>query len=146
MKGYFESQITSGDVKKLICPHNKCESEALQAQVLNLVGLEMFNRYDNLLLKDSLNNMLDIVYCPRVTCQSPVIPEETLAQCNAPNCNYAFCALCRQGYHGIEPCKITNSELKQICVDYTSGDSAIKAQLIKKYGEKKNQDCFGRIL
>lgn len=33
MKGYFESQITSGDYNKLNCPYSKCESQALQTQV-----------------------------------------------------------------------------------------------------------------
>lgn len=33
MRGYFESQIKSGDIKKLICPDVKCDTEALQAQV-----------------------------------------------------------------------------------------------------------------
>jgi E3 ubiquitin-protein ligase RNF14 len=33
MRGYFESQINSGDVKKLTCPYEKCESQALQNQV-----------------------------------------------------------------------------------------------------------------
>lgn len=33
MKGYFESQITSGNIKSLICPNDKCTSEASQAQV-----------------------------------------------------------------------------------------------------------------
>ncbi len=35
-----------------------------------------------------------------------IFKEETLAQCT--NCKYVFCALCTQGYHGIEPCKISN--------------------------------------
>lgn len=137
MKGYFESQITSGEYNNLNCPYSNCETQALQTQVLNLVGVEMFNKYDGLLLKDSLNNMQDIVYCPRAKCQSPVIPEQTLAQCNAPGCNYVFCALCRQGYHGIEPCKISNNELKQLCEEYKSGNSELRQELSKRYGEKR---------
>ena len=43
-------------------------------KVLNLVGEQVFNRYDNLLLKDSLNSMTDIIYCPRADCQCAVIP------------------------------------------------------------------------
>jgi hypothetical protein len=38
-----------------------------------------------------------------------IFKDETLAQCQV--CNFAFCALCRQGYHGIEPCKITSGIL-----------------------------------
>ena len=74
MKVYFKTQIADGNVKSLTCPQNKCVEQALPAQVLNLVGLELFNRYDSLLLKDSLNSMSDIVYCPRVECQCAVIP------------------------------------------------------------------------
>ena len=74
MKTYFETQIASGNHKNLTCPHDKCESQATPAQVLQLVGNELFQRYDTLLLKDSLNGMLDIVYCPRASCQCPVIP------------------------------------------------------------------------
>ena len=94
----------------LTCPYDKCESQAQPSQVLALVGLEIFNRYDTLLLKDSLNSMEDIIYCPRAQCQCPVIPDESLAHCNA--CEYVFCSLCRQGYHGIEPCKINNCNFK----------------------------------
>lgn len=74
MKGYFETLISDGNVKKLSCPQEKCESQAIPAQVLNLVGVELFNRYDSLLLKDALNDMIDIVYCPRAKCQCAVIP------------------------------------------------------------------------
>lgn len=34
MKGYFESQISSGNIKSLTCPQDKCDSHALQTQVI----------------------------------------------------------------------------------------------------------------
>ena len=42
MKGYFESQIKSGDVNALNCPHEKCEEKAIPSQVrrLHLSDLE----------------------------------------------------------------------------------------------------------
>jgi E3 ubiquitin-protein ligase RNF14 len=43
MKGYFESQIQSGDVNKLICPYEKCESQALQAQVTQVKVSKLYN-------------------------------------------------------------------------------------------------------
>ncbi len=33
MKQYFETRIADGDVKKLICPADKCETHALPSQV-----------------------------------------------------------------------------------------------------------------
>ncbi len=34
--------------------------------------------------------------------------EENMARC--PSCQYVFCTMCRQGFHGIEPCKLANCE------------------------------------
>ncbi len=92
MKGYFENKIKDCDVH-LLCPENKCESQANQSQVIFLlilmilslnyfyifkiirvVGIELFNKHDSILLRNSLNNMHDIVYCPRSYCQCAVIP------------------------------------------------------------------------
>ncbi|CAF0833456.1 unnamed protein product [Brachionus calyciflorus] len=136
MRGYFESLIFDGNVKKLNCPQEKCESQALPSQVLSLVGEEIFKRYDSLLLKDALNNMLDIVYCPRANCQCAVIPEDTTL-CRCPDCKNVFCALCRQTYHGIEPCKITSHELKEIVEIYKNGDAEAREKLVLKYGERR---------
>lgn len=135
MKGYFESQIKSGDVNALNCPHEKCEEKAIPAQVLELVGFDLFNRYDTILLKNSLNSMPDLVYCPRPKCNCPVIPEETLARCS--QCEFTFCALCRQTYHGIEPCKISNKEVKEIIEKYKNGGAEGRAELVKRFGESR---------
>lgn len=48
---------------------------------------------------------MDIVYCPRRTCQYPVSREPDEEMANCPICRYAFCIHCRMVYHGIEPCK-----------------------------------------
>ncbi len=153
MKEYFEVQISDGKVTSLTCPYEKCESQALPLQVdleidlsfwywdlFFLFGLQvskllndaLYKKYETLLIRNSLNNMADILYCPRVHCQSPVIPvsmpgktkrlnypflcsvpflfqnleEENMARC--PSCQYVFCTMCRQGFHGIEPCKLSN--------------------------------------
>lgn len=136
MRGYFESLIQDGYVYKLSCPQEGCESQAIPSQVLNLVGIEMFNKYDKILLRDALNKMTDIVYCPRSSCQCAVIPEDgSLARC--PDCKNVFCALCRQTYHGIEPCKLNNNQIKEIVEIFKNGDEDIKLQLFQKYGEKR---------
>ncbi|RNA07733.1 E3 ubiquitin- ligase RNF14 [Brachionus plicatilis] len=136
MRGYFGSLIKDGNVHKLTCPQEGCESQAIPAQVLSLVGIEMYNRYDSMLLRDALNNMTDIVYCPRASCQCAVIPEDATL-CRCPDCKNVFCALCRQAYHGIEPCKLTNNQLKEIVEMYKNGDEEIRLQLAQKYGEKR---------
>lgn len=96
MKDYFEVQIKDGNVNSLTCPFNNCETQAVPLQVriqnenncLNFVNLtsnyifkvfklvdkELYAKYDSLLLRNSFNNMSDVIYCPRTDCQNPVIP------------------------------------------------------------------------
>ena len=50
----------------------------LAFKVLSVVGIDLFNRYDSLLLRDSLNMMDDLVYCPRWNCNCAVIPVYSL--------------------------------------------------------------------
>lgn len=67
----------------------------------------LFARYDRLLLQSSLDLMADVVYCPRQSCGTAVMvePDITMGICSA--CRYAFCTLCKMGYHGLSHCKIT---------------------------------------
>ncbi|XP_069100820.1 E3 ubiquitin-protein ligase RNF14-like [Pleurodeles waltl] len=104
LKGYFEIQITEGLVHLLSCPEPMCDSISTPSQVKELVAEELFSRYDRLLLQSSLNSMTDVVYCPRLNCQTPVVKEPggTMGICS--NCRYAFCDLCKMTYHGVTPC------------------------------------------
>lgn len=76
------------------------------SQVKQLVDEELFARYDRLLLQSSLDLMADVVYCPRQSCGTAVMvePDTTMGICSA--CQYAFCTLCKLGYHGLSHCKI----------------------------------------
>lgn len=136
MRGHFETQIKDGNVNGLTCPYSKCETQALPLQVMKLVDKEIYERYEFLQLRNSLNNMCDIVYCPRMDCQKPVLTEENsnLARCSNTRCLFVFCSMCRQNYHGVEPCKIKNEELKKICMAYKHGDIKTREDLAKRYG------------
>ncbi|XP_077305803.1 E3 ubiquitin-protein ligase RNF14-like isoform X2 [Lithobates pipiens] len=105
LRDYFEIQIRDGQVHALNCPEPKCTSVATPAQVKKLVGEELFSRYDRLLLKSTLEMMTDVVYCPRPSCQTPVMQEPggTMGICTS--CQYAFCTLCMMTYHGLSKCK-----------------------------------------
>ena len=50
--------------------------------------------------------MLDIVYCPRPSCQKPVILDRDSSMGSCPSCSFVFCALCKLCYHGVSPCTI----------------------------------------
>ncbi|KAL1023377.1 hypothetical protein UPYG_G00040070 [Umbra pygmaea] len=118
MSEFFTIQITEGNVHGLICPEADCSSTATPSQVRQLVGVELFDRYDRLLLQSSLDRMPDVMYCPRKTCATPVIldPNHTDALC--PSCRYAFCKLCQKTYHGASKCHLTDNSVKNPCPTY----------------------------
>lgn len=137
---FFEVTIKDGNVHGLICPEKGCKSEALQSQISELVSPELFARYDELLLNSALDEMEDIVYCPRKTCQYPVTyeREEQMARC--AHCSYTFCTLCRMTYHGVERCRLKNSS--GLIAEYEAATKERKLFLEKKYGSKTIRDMI----
>ncbi|KAK6173372.1 hypothetical protein SNE40_016838 [Patella caerulea] len=136
MRDYFVIQISDGNVQNLICPHDKCQSEAHPSQVKALVPDDIYKRYDDLLLKSSLDTMMDIMYCPRRLCQCPVLldRENNIGRC--PSCQFVFCHLCKLVYHGLSPCRIKAAELNKLKEEYENADDEGKKFLEKKYGRR----------
>lgn len=136
LTGYFEIQIKDGQVHALNCPEPKCSSVASPAQVKQLVGDQLFSRYDRLLLQSSLDLMADVVYCPRPSCQTPVMQEPggTMGICSS--CHYAFCTMCKMTYHGVSPCKVTAEKLIALRSEYLEADETTKRFLEKRYGKR----------
>ncbi|KAJ7993397.1 hypothetical protein DPEC_G00272010 [Dallia pectoralis] len=152
MSEFFTVQIEEGNIHGLICPEPDCTSTATPSLVRQLVGLELFTRYDRLLLQATLDRMADVKYCPRLSCASPVIldPDSLAAVC--PRCRYAFCTLCSKTYHGALNCQLpvnattstdssyaelprTAAGLQALWDDYHSGSVERKGVLEKRYGK-----------
>ncbi|XP_026185015.1 E3 ubiquitin-protein ligase RNF14 isoform X2 [Mastacembelus armatus] len=148
MTEYFQIQIRDGNVQCLNCPEPKCTCIATPLQVKQLVDEEMFARYDRLLLQSSLDLMADVVYCPRQSCGTAVMvePDTTMGICSA--CQYAFCTLCKLGYHGVSHCKITADELRKLRDEYLSATSEEKKFMEQRFGkrviQKAVEESFSR--
>ncbi|XP_034033928.1 E3 ubiquitin-protein ligase RNF14 [Thalassophryne amazonica] len=136
MTEYFQIQIRDGNVQCLHCPEPKCTSSATPPQVKQLVDEELFARYDRLLLQSSLDLMADVVYCPRLSCGTAVMaePDTTMGIC--PACQYAFCTLCKLGYHGLSHCKINADELHRLRDEYVSATPAGQKFMEQRFGKK----------
>ncbi|KAJ8266812.1 hypothetical protein GJAV_G00134970 [Gymnothorax javanicus] len=145
---YFQIQIRDGNVQCLNCPEPKCTSVATPSQVKLLVGEELFARYDRLLLQSTLDLMADVVYCPRLVCHSAVMvePDTTMGIC--PSCQYAFCTLCKRGYHGVSHCRATADELRSLRDEYESSSDEGKKFLEQRFGkrviQKAVEESFSR--
>uniref|UniRef100_A0A4W2EZ34 E3 ubiquitin-protein ligase RNF14 n=1 Tax=Bos indicus x Bos taurus TaxID=30522 RepID=A0A4W2EZ34_BOBOX len=142
LKDYFEIQIRDGQVQCLNCPEPKCPSVATPGQVKELVEAELFARYDRLLLQSTLDLMADVVYCPRPSCQLPVMQEPGCTMGICSSCNFAFCTLCRLTYHGVSPCKVTAEKLMDLRNEYLQADEANKRFLEQRYGKRVIQKAL----
>ena len=105
MKSYFEVQIKEGQMSNLICPMDKCTSQALPTQVQNLVSTKSFQLYEQVLLSTTLESMADVVLCPRRHCQCPTIIDREASMGQCPNCTFVFCIYCKASFHGVAPCR-----------------------------------------
>ncbi|XP_056430901.1 E3 ubiquitin-protein ligase RNF14-like [Hyla sarda] len=148
LRGYFQVQIKEGQVHALNCPEPECTSVATPAQVKDLVGEQLFSRYDDLLLQSSLDLMADVVYCPRLSCQAPVIqePEGAMGMCSV--CQYAFCVHCKMTFHGISPCKVLEEKYVELSdEDEEEGMRTLEKAIHKKWNlewvEENTKPCPG---
>ncbi|KAF6213258.1 hypothetical protein GE061_010976 [Apolygus lucorum] len=132
MDQYFRVRII--DVSSIPCPHEKCPSEASPLQVKEILGEQLSNKYDDMLLRATLDKMSDITYCPRLACGSPVLKDgdDKMAACLA--CNYNFCVLCRKSYHGVDYCPLSPEEINKIIRQYQQGDEKVRESLENQYG------------
>ncbi|XP_013930258.1 PREDICTED: E3 ubiquitin-protein ligase RNF14 isoform X2 [Thamnophis sirtalis] len=142
LKNYFEIQIKDGQVHCLNCPEPECSSVAIPGQVKELVEEKLFALYDRLLLQSSLDLMADVVYCPRPSCQTPVMQDPSCTMGICSQCNYAFCTLCKMTYHGVSPCKVTAEKLADLRNEYLQADEATKRFLEQRYGKRVIQKAL----
>ena len=72
-------------------------------------------RYVHLREEVHLDSIPGMVFCPRSICGARVVsePQSDLAVCN--ECNFPFCKICRQTWHGIESCPAL-SKVDQILI------------------------------
>ena len=73
MSGYLQVRIGEGAVSNLNCPTEGCGTQILPNQVASLVSVDLYEKYERILLETQLESMADVVLCPRLACQCPTI-------------------------------------------------------------------------
>jgi hypothetical protein len=123
LRQYFTQRIKDGLVLNLPCPDPLCKEEVAPDDVRCVLGQEMWEKYDHLVLMTALKQDPNICWCPFPRCTNAIYrdpEEEPKMQCNA--CSYQFCAECSEAWHGDMSCeehakikaKIESSAEKQI--------------------------------
>lgn len=97
----------------------------------------------------ALDEMDDVVSCPRLVCQKPVIVENdsTLGHCRA--CEFRFCVLCQRAWHGVNECS-AGAPIGDGSIDvielYIKADDDEKKRLERKYGARRLQQSAAERL
>jgi E3 ubiquitin-protein ligase RNF14 len=103
---YCQTLLSEGRVTQLSCPATSCKRLLPDDLVKSLLSTQLYDKYIKMRDEVHLDLIPGMVYCPRSTCRSRIAsePQSDLAICSI--CQFPFCKLCRQTWHGIEPCHI----------------------------------------
>ncbi|XP_071856018.1 E3 ubiquitin-protein ligase RNF14-like [Bombus fervidus] len=135
---YITIKIKEDNIIGITCPDLSCNLNITINEVKKLCP-ELFSQYEKALLGVTLSTMKDVIFCPRISCQCPLvkIDDDTLGICS--KCEYSFCTYCYKVYHGVEPCAMSSSSRQKLIEEYRNGTKHQKKQLEAKYGRKQIQ-------
>ncbi|XP_054008355.1 E3 ubiquitin-protein ligase RNF14-like [Hylaeus anthracinus] len=138
MQKYITITINEGTIGDITCPSSNCNFSIAFNDIKDLCP-DLFSKYESLLLQITLKSMNDVIFCPRISCQCPLVlnTDDTLAICS--KCDYAFCIYCYKVYHGVEPCFTISRGIKKLIEDYKNANNDQKQLLRKKYGRQQIQ-------
>jgi E3 ubiquitin-protein ligase RNF14 len=91
--------IREGFVIQVKCPDPGCKSQnkLTKEEMTEIVGIEMSQRYAELLEKQKLETDPLVTYCPRKVCQAPVRKDSAVEKlCVCTKCTFAFCWFCQR--------------------------------------------------
>jgi|UPI00048F25D0 E3 ubiquitin-protein ligase RNF14 len=130
--------VKEGSVERIVCPDARCKVPIEPSIIKGLLGEAEFERWEEVLLRKTLDQMKDVVYCPRKKCNTPVIEEsDYLAQCT--KCMYAFCTLCLSPWHPGTVCLTGEQKLAALEMRAKRASGADMALFIRKQMEYVNE-------
>ncbi|CAL8470867.1 g10409 [Coccomyxa elongata] len=101
--------IAEGGLDSLRCPIPDCKAPFVRQRLRGLLSEELAQRWEDLELKQALEGMPDVLYCPR--CSAACVEDsDNCAQC--PKCFFAFCGLCCDSWHPGVKCMSAEMKLK----------------------------------
>ncbi|VDO37062.1 RWD domain containing protein [Brugia malayi] len=145
---YYRQKLHDNSIQQLQCLSSGCDSYATQTQIRQVLTDKEFEIYEQRLLEVALDLMSDVVICPRISCQAPVIVDDgensSLASCSL--CHYSFCILCKKSYHGIELCSLSEESKRKILSQVAVATPAQLEEIYKRFGGKKQVEQLLQVL
>ncbi|XP_021370773.1 E3 ubiquitin-protein ligase RNF14-like isoform X2 [Mizuhopecten yessoensis] len=142
MQTLCQIHVKDGTVTELVCPESECKTDIPPSVIREVVGEEQFCRYERLALQKALDNMGDIVWCPR--CEGVVVQEsdKTLHLGYCITCQFSFCTLCNKLWHQGQKCADKEETVKAL-EDRLKGDKHIEG--LKRKIEKMKEEMSSSI-
>lgn len=142
MASLCKVHIKDGSVELLRCTSPGCVTEIPVPVLRSLVDPAAFARWEKLLLARTIDQMPDLVHCPR--CSTPTLEDvdQHCAQC--PKCSYAFCGLCLEAWHGGTKCLDPEATLRVLEARRRGG--AVSAAALAKEKDLAQQVESMRLL
>ncbi|CAG5123610.1 unnamed protein product, partial [Candidula unifasciata] len=146
MADFCLMHVQQGTVEALKCPDRGCNTIIPPYIVQAVMGPEAYQRWEQLLLQKTLDAMSDTVYCPR--CNSLVITEaeEELHLARCPQCFFAFCTECQQGWHQGRNCVSDEQVLEDIQKKAPTGLSREEEKKYQELKRKAEEEMKSRML
>jgi len=126
---YCVHKIREGQVD-FSCPGHNCKTQIPPGVLKQHISQIEFSRWEDLLLKRTLETMQDIKYCPK--CSTPCLEESRkLSQCT--KCFYAFCTDCYRLWHPGSDCVSLEDRLKELemSLDESEVSKSDRGRLLK---------------
>ncbi|KAF1762311.1 hypothetical protein GCK72_010573 [Caenorhabditis remanei] len=140
---YYRSMAKGVVSKAMQCLAEGCKSEAQENIVKEALGDELYAKYEVTLVEKAIREMADSVECPRENCQKVAYVtdrQRNLAECSY--CQFSFCNLCKQTFHGISGCKWKKGDKEKLVKQWQGDDEHIKADMCRQFGGEKHVEAL----
>merc|ERR1712013_570457 len=99
------SSIESGKVTMIHCGEMDCRKNLNDLDMRNLgLSKEMREKYDTLCLKNAIEQMDDMCWCPLPTCGAIANVEKDDNSGRCQHCEHHFCLDCKEHVHPFKRC------------------------------------------
>lgn len=101
LAAYVKTSILDGNCNRMKCPELDCEKLLHPGEIRHLVDPELFAKFETFSLKHALDNMADLLWCPKPGCGNAMIGDEgeAMVRCSNQECQFTFCSVCKEEWH-----------------------------------------------
>ena len=140
------TQIDANKVHLIHCADKDCKVPLNDLDMRNLgLSKQMREKYDNLMLKNAIEQMDDMCWCPLPTCGSIAVKDKQDNSGKCQHCEFHFCLDCKEQVHPFKRCMVNRIDLlveyKQEINDISEGNKKVEDRLNEIYFKQCTKWC-----